>query len=287
MHQPPHAISLAALFLPCPPCHAPHTPCHAPPCILPPTPRNGPPCHAAAQMTDPRGISCYPTTFTDWSANEWHPSLYLGANMTDQVITTIKVPSLSACRLSRTRLLCSLLLTCPPPLAACSKCYVSLAMCSVMDPSPWNLNALNVQSPLATALRPLSRHACGRRQGSSSPIARSGKTSSPTTHMCVPFPCMRVRVLRFSLKTHLAHSPSTREWLSPPGGGQRALCAGGGAAQLLSLRAQVPPLHAALPHAQVTAAPRLLGLPHPSNSHSESAKSIGCLVGQAPLVPRE
>ncbi|CAI7782056.1 unnamed protein product [Closterium sp. NIES-53] len=41
-------------------------------------------------MTDPRGISCYPTTFTDWSANEWHPSLYLGANMTDQVITTIK-----------------------------------------------------------------------------------------------------------------------------------------------------------------------------------------------------
>ncbi|CAI5491349.1 unnamed protein product [Closterium sp. Naga37s-1] len=90
MHQPPHAISLPALFLPCPPCHAPHTPCHAPPCILPPTPRNGPPCHAAAQMTDPRGISRYPTTFTDWSANEWHPSLYLGANMTDQVITTIK-----------------------------------------------------------------------------------------------------------------------------------------------------------------------------------------------------
>ncbi|CAI5948804.1 unnamed protein product, partial [Closterium sp. NIES-64] len=41
-------------------------------------------------MTDPRGISRYPTTFTDWSANDWHPSLYLGANMTDQVITTIK-----------------------------------------------------------------------------------------------------------------------------------------------------------------------------------------------------
>ncbi|CAI5482635.1 unnamed protein product [Closterium sp. Yama58-4] len=41
-------------------------------------------------MTDPRGISRYPTTFTDWSANDWHPSLYLGANMTDQLITTIK-----------------------------------------------------------------------------------------------------------------------------------------------------------------------------------------------------
>ncbi|CAI6006568.1 unnamed protein product [Closterium sp. NIES-64] len=151
-------------------------------------------------MTDPRGISRYPTTFTDWSANDWHPSLYLGANMTDQVITTIKVPSLSACRLSRTRLLCSLLLTCPPPLAACSKCYVSLAICCVIDPSPWNSNALNVPSPwnsnalnvpspLATALRPpLSRHACGRRQGSSShnqPLctaASSGESSATHPH---------------------------------------------------------------------------------------------------------
>ncbi|CAI6010358.1 unnamed protein product [Closterium sp. NIES-65] len=94
MHRPAHASTPSCHLT-----HAPHTmaplplqclPCHAPPCILPPTPRHGLPCHAAAQMTDPRGISRYPTTFTDWSANDWHPSLYLGANMTDQVITTIK-----------------------------------------------------------------------------------------------------------------------------------------------------------------------------------------------------
>ncbi|GJP57008.1 hypothetical protein CLOM_g16049 [Closterium sp. NIES-68] len=41
-------------------------------------------------MTNPAGISRYPTTFADWSANEWHPTTYYAPNMTDDVIRTIK-----------------------------------------------------------------------------------------------------------------------------------------------------------------------------------------------------
>ncbi|CAI5515427.1 unnamed protein product [Closterium sp. Naga37s-1] len=40
--------------------------------------------------TDPKGISHYPTTFADWSANEWHPRFYHGSNTTQDVIRMIK-----------------------------------------------------------------------------------------------------------------------------------------------------------------------------------------------------
>ncbi|CAI6000820.1 unnamed protein product [Closterium sp. NIES-64] len=41
-------------------------------------------------MQDPKGISHYPTTFADWSANEWHPRFYHGSNTTQDVIRMIK-----------------------------------------------------------------------------------------------------------------------------------------------------------------------------------------------------
>ncbi|CAI5488631.1 unnamed protein product [Closterium sp. Naga37s-1] len=297
-------------------------------------------------MTDPRGISRYPTTFTDWSANEWHPSLYLGANMTDQVITTIKVARLSAtfCHHhttksmsapSHTHASCALscLPTSSPPLAARSKCHVSLAIIpAILNPHGIYSHRLPSHQPHICLSTPrLLPCATPHHSVNHAPLWPTACHHSPTPPLslpcalCYPFAqitdpsapqpplvsppppharCVLIpphlsfssparesffpKRLMSRLKTRLAHSPSTPELLSPSGGGQRAVCGGGGAAQLLPLRAQVPPLHTALPHAQVTAASWLLGAAPPTQaSLFESIGRIGCLGRQAPLVPRE